>query len=501
MMDDELWIEDYNEIKKYKWKLRELYEEAWPDDYVYFSHNTADENVDSIKREWIRSYASRWITDRHWEDATNLNRWTLEESDWYWWNQFYFRIKKSEAEKVWANRRAGIVMIPYDIPPEDIVALSRPISRNVWGALWVYNKWDLFKYWEDWISEFWYDAVRKRMVDEYWFEKERGQFEREVLRNQSYMLQADKYMNELDVSADASMKVQLFTDWRTMKEIADYYNIPVEVLEWTDLINWVKAWWAFWDNTIYLLENVKQWTFSHELFHAVFATAVPNKTRKDIIKRWVKLFNVQPEIRWWINLTAEDVMEEILADEFAHRVRTWEFTNEFANLIGRGRTDTKARKYRKEELVNIFKDFAKWLWLTKKYWNEVTSMFNDIVNCKYLPNDWKKINWAKSLVDYNDKLNNAAIDYFWKMLWFSSDVVDEEYVKRVQTTLSDMLWMDINTFNSFPDKAELYMKIDKRLTLERLTTWRFDKEIVDIKEIRDWIRAMSDEDLAEAINK
>ena len=316
----------------------------------------------------------------------------------------------------------------------------------------------------------------------------------------SFMLQSDKYMDELD-TADASMKVKLFTDWRTMKEIADYYNIPVEILEWVDLINWVKAWWAFWDNTIYLLENVKQWTFSHELFHAVFATAVPEKTRKDIIKKWVKLFNIQPEIRWWINLTAEDVMEEMLADEFAHWVRTWQFTNEFANLIARGRTDTKARKYRKENLVNIFKNFTKRLWLTKKYWNEITSMFNDIVNCRYLPNDWKKINWAKSLVDYNDKLNNAAIDYFWKMLWFSSDVVDEEYVKRVQTTLSDMLWMDINTFNSFPDKAELYMKIDKRLTLERLTTWRFDKEIVDIKEIRDWIRAMSNEDLAEAINK
>lgn len=60
----------------------------------------------------------------------------------------------------------------------------------------------------------------------------------------SFMLQSDKYMDELD-TADASMKVKLFTDWRTMKEIADYYNIPVEILEWVDLINWVKAWWAF----------------------------------------------------------------------------------------------------------------------------------------------------------------------------------------------------------------------------------------------------------------
>lgn len=169
--------EDYAEIKKYKWNLRKLYDEAWPDDYVYFSHNTPDENVDAIMSEWIRSYSSRWL-DMHWEDAPNLNWWTLEETQWYWWNQIYFRIKKSDVDNLRANRSAWIVMIPKDIPPEDIVAVSRRTTNDTISKwLWLSNKWDLFKRWEGRVDEFGYDEVKNKMYGEYWLKDERAEFE------------------------------------------------------------------------------------------------------------------------------------------------------------------------------------------------------------------------------------------------------------------------------------------------------------------------------------
>ena len=324
--------------------------------------------------------------------------------------------------------------------------------------------------------------------------------------NYSWQLETEAYMRNLDTTADAAKKLELFnksarSDWiRTMEDLANKYGLPIKFLKELDMPKWVKALWAYQNGIIYLADMVNKNTLPHEIFHGAFSMRNP-EGKKKFIEEWVKLFWITGEVRQWIKLSAEDVFEEMLAEEFGHWARTWEFTTEFAERLWRTESVGWAKKYWADKVKDMFKDFMEWLGLMRDYSNEVNNLFRDIINCKYLADDWKPINWAKSLVDYNDKLNNAAIDYFWKMLWFSSDVVDEEYVKRVQTTLSDMLWMDINTFNSFPDKAELYMKIDKRLTLERLTTWRFDKEIVDIKEIRDWIRAMSNEDLAEAINK
>lgn len=126
--------------------------------------------------EWIRSYSSRWL-DMHWEDAPNLNRWTLDESTWYWGNQIYFRIKKSDVDRFRANKGAWIVMIPKDIPPEDIVAVSRNLTdKTISRWLWLYNKWDLFKRWEERVDEYGYDEVKKKMNDEYWLKDERAEF-------------------------------------------------------------------------------------------------------------------------------------------------------------------------------------------------------------------------------------------------------------------------------------------------------------------------------------
>ena len=115
----------------------------------------------------------------HWEDAPNLNRGTLDETTGYGWNQIYFKIKKSDVDKFWANKSAWIVMIPHDIPPEDIVAVSRNLTNeNLMNSLWKYNKWDLFKQREERVEKYGYDTVKNKMADEYWYKEEREEFDK-----------------------------------------------------------------------------------------------------------------------------------------------------------------------------------------------------------------------------------------------------------------------------------------------------------------------------------
>lgn len=732
------WIENYNEIKKYKWNLRKLYEEAWPDDYVYFSHNTADENVDSIISEWIRSYSSRGV-DKHWHDSPWLNRWTLDESTGYGWNQIYFRMKKSEAEKFRANKAAWIVMISHDILPEDIVAVSKNLTNNsVMSAMWVYNKWDLFKQWEEWIDEFGYNAVRKKMVDEYWFIDEWNLFEAETLsdwviqkqakyleslwkqyeqavkewnigeakrilreyaslkwyvdpenykwmgawvapsaeydkadfkniekikewffndaydvnlysiwngvhtipddmlahwaekrfwrspdwvteksfrkireimddivshwewydpeivvyravpkevkwwmleswwervtptkeyaeqhwmsrfweweyniieekvkaselwrdsndinewwfddwndylvkwvknsrknleityddkwnlisleerfdehtRDPRYMRRLDDYTSQSDINAEDAVKVQMFTKDRTWQQIADAYGFPIKIVEW-NMIEWVAAYWAWWNGMIYFTDMIKESTAPHELFHAIFNTYVGKEQYDRVLEDASKLFQV-----------SKYDAEEILADSFAEWFNTWKFTYwDKIKAIGWKKKLSKQQKTFLQKVKDYFTDLAETLWLVDRHRDEVEQMFNDMVNMQYLPDAWKNVDAQRAMMKYNDELNNVAVKYFWEMLWLSSKEVDSQYVERVQKLLSEKLWIDLKSFDQLQDKSALWQRIDKQFALDRLTAWKYDKEIVDINAIKNEISNLTDEELEESIKR
>jgi len=172
--------EDYKEIKKYKDNLKELYDKAWDDDYVYFVHNTKSENLPSIKEEWLKSYDSRWIKQK-WEDSTSAIRWTLsKDHNWFWWNQIYFRIPKSEAKKLMVNDSE--IMVYRDIKPDDIVAINPVASEKVWAMLWKNNKAEVIDYFQRWVDYLWWDGAKKKFVDEYWLVDEWEMFEKSVWR-------------------------------------------------------------------------------------------------------------------------------------------------------------------------------------------------------------------------------------------------------------------------------------------------------------------------------
>lgn len=309
-----------------------------------------------------------------------------------------------------------------------------------------------------------------------------------------------QYSDQADMPATDALKVQMFTKDRTVADIANWYWFPVEYIHNTDLIQWIKAYWAYWNGVIYFTDIVKESTPPHELFHWIFNMYVKGQD-SDMYER---VLRESSELFW----VSEYKAEEILADSFADWFRTWEFTyweklkKEAEELLSKEwkikkKGLNKEQKSLVAQVLEYFKEIARQLWILDNHRAEVKQMFEDMVNMKYLPDDWKPINPETALAKYNKELNDAAVNYFWKMLGLDS--TDPLYVRNVETKLSEMLWIDIQTFDSFTDKASLYRRIDKQLALERLTTGNFDRDIVNIGNVRNEINALSEDDLEKQI--
>lgn len=328
----------------------------------------------------------------------------------------------------------------------------------------------------------------------------------DVMRNSgyewgpSYMRRLWQYADQPDMPITDALKVQMFTKDRTAADIANWYWFPIEYIHNTDLIQWVKAYWAYWNGVIYFTDIVKESTPPHELFHGIFNMYVKGQD-PDMYERVLK---DSAELFW----VSEYKAEEILADSFAEWFRTWEFTyweklkKEAEEMLAK-EWKIKKKGLNKEQksliaqVLEYFKEIARQLWILDNHRAEVKQMFEDMVNMKYLPDAWKPVSAEDALVKYNKELNDTAVNYFWKMLWL--DESDELYVRNVETKLAEMLWIDIQTFDSFTDKASLYRRIDKQLVLERLTTGNFDRDIVNIGNVRKEINALSEDDLEKQI--
>lgn len=309
-----------------------------------------------------------------------------------------------------------------------------------------------------------------------------------------------QYSDQADMSITDALKVQMFTKDRTWEQIATDYGFSIEYVHWTDMIQWVKAYWAYWNGVIYFTDIVKESTPPHELFHGIFNMYVKWQD-PDMYER---VLADSMELFWVSRRDAE----ELMANSFADYFRTWEFTyweklkKEAEGILAKEwkikkKWLNKEQKSLVAQVLEYFKEIARQLWILDNHRAEVKQMFEDMVNMKYLPDDWKPVNPETALAKYNKELNDAAVNYFWKMLGLDS--TDPLYVRNVETKLSEMLWIDLQTFDSFTNKASLYRRIDKQLALERLTTGNFDRDIVNIGNVRKEINALSDEDLEKQI--
>jgi len=307
----------------------------------------------------------------------------------------------------------------------------------------------------------------------------------------SFMRRLDDYVSQQDVAATDAMKAQMFTKDRTVQEIADAYWVSVEFVKWTNMIAWVEAYWAYWDGIIYFTDMVKESTAPHELFHAIFDMHVGKEQHDKLLKQWSKLFNV-----------SEDEMEEIMADSFAHWFNTWEFIywDELIKAAKKKRPN-KAEKSFINKVLEVFKDLKKWLWLMDDHRAEVKQMFDDMVNMKYLPDAWKAVEATEAMIKYNDDLEKAAIKYYWQLLWDYQEDLSPEYIERIRTKLSEKTWIDFKSFDQIQDKALLWQKVDEAFVVDKLVSGRYDKEIVDVDNLINWIEKLTDKELEDVIFK
>lgn len=283
----------YSEIEKYQWNLKEIYEKAWDDDYVYFVHNTASENLASIEKDWIRSYKSRGV-NKQWEDSPSANRWTLDDNRFHWHggNWVYFRIKKSEAKKLMVNDSE--IMVYHDIPASDIVAINEAIGTKEFGDRYGnWNKWEVIKWLKESIDEFWLDKVKEVLLGK-WFDSERK-----------------KYFEELWIDVSESVE-SFFSGWER-KEIKDYtYE------ELLDAATWMKE--SKKQEVINeMLKRAREWKFTLGELKEIEANAIwyrywkaVEKELKDLIKKKEKA--ELEHLFWEDKKTAEETNADSLVE-------------------------------------------------------------------------------------------------------------------------------------------------------------------------------------------
>ena len=356
------------------------------------------------------------------------------------------------------------------------LALKDWFWSNAWASKFLED------IWYDWIHYFWETDWEAWVIFKKW--------DTNITDHTSWQKRIKSYTSQSDVNAEDAVKVQMFTKDRTWQQIADAYGFPIKIVEW-NMIEWVAAYWAWWNGMIYFTDMIKESTAPHELFHAIFNTYVGKEQYDRVLEDASKLFQV-----------SKYDAEEILADSFAEWFNTWKFTYwDKIKAIGWKKRLSKQQKTFLQKVKDYFTDLAETLWLVDRHRNEVEQMFNDMVNMQYLPDVWKNVDAQRAMMKYNDELNNVAVKYFWEMLWLSTKEVDSQYVERVQKLLSEKLWIDLKSFDQLQDKAALWQRIDKQFALDRLTAWKYDKEIVDINAIKNEISNLTDEELEESIKR
>lgn len=315
------------------------------------------------------------------------------------------------------------------------------------------------------------DDLYKYYVDELWLEDPLN-----------FMEHFSQYSKQADVSPTNAMKVKMFGKDRTWEEIADEYKIPVEIIHDTDMIEWVKAYWAYWRWVIYFTDMIKESTAPHELFHAVFNMYVDNKTYYNILEQSKKLF-------WYSDREAE----EELADAFAQYYLTWKF--DYADI---SKLSKKEQKTFFEKVKQFFEEIKKWLDWVDAHRADVEQLFKDIWDMKYLPDDGKTINKIDASNKYNKEIEDAAYKYFWDMLWVQ-ETNDKLYREKVENLLEEKTWIAIKDIRNIKNQSKIWNMVDDEFMIDTLTAWRFDKEIVNVPRVINEIKALDHEQLAKVI--
>ena len=278
-----------------------------------------------------------------------------------------------------------------------------------------------------------------------------------------------------EVAAEITIRTEIFKKWRTVKDIADSYWVPIEVVKKIVTDEWLAAYWMYWNWVINIAEIAAESTWAHELFHAIF-DVVDKKTRFNILEESKKLFGY-----------TDDEANEALADAFSQWFRTWKF--DYATTKWLKEAEKNAFFEKVKQFFNSIKEWITWVDAHKR---EVEQLFNDMVDLKWIPDEWKSVSSAKAIAEYNKELEESANKYFAAMLW-KNEWANPNYRDTLHWILENLTWIPIKSLRDLNsvDKNKLWQAVNTEFTNAQRTTWIFRNEITDITDTINKIEDMN----------
>lgn len=287
-----------------------------------------------------------------------------------------------------------------------------------------------------------------------------------------------------EVAAEITIRTEIFKKWRTVKDIADSYWVPIEVVKKIVTDEWLAAYWMYWNWVINITEIAAKSTWAHELFHAIF-DVVDKKTRFNIIEESKKLFGY-----------TDDEANEALANAFSQWFRTWKF--DYATTEWLKEAEKNAFFEKVKQFFNSIKEWITWVDAHKR---EVEQLFNDMVDLKWIPDEWKSVSSAKAIAEYNKELEESANKYFAAMLW-KNEWANPNYRDTLHWILEDLTWIPIKSLRDLNsvDKNKLWQAVNTEFTNAQRTTWIFRNEITDITDTINKIEDMNLNDMVSELD-
>ena len=455
-------LEKVSNIKKYRWHLEEIFDNAWDDDYVIYRHNTKDKNVDSIIKDGLKTVGSQWWVDHPLEYQWELIRATKAENDvlsrdnwWFWGNEIYFRIKKSDAKKFRANDDE--IMVPRNIKPEDIVAVNRIIDNGNNYEYWTKSFW--FDYLDSAKKRYWDDPEVREKVNQImpWYKK--------VWEEETGL----RFKKKVDQTQTPEFK-----KWFEGSKVVDKSWKPLEVYHgsrhawFTEFkpVNSFEDWLYFFSNKRHIASYFWWWDtlWSDKWLQGKFDEAKAKWI--DEVKKFAKrYFNTPQEIEVSMNhITPKEAKEFWVEPWYFYHMDDWQVSSPIRINWKRTFDKPLSQKEIDDAILREVQHSVDFYWAEDKKKSQVYASYLDIKNPLEIEAKWNKFSHVLNPIDWQYH-HVADIAYMAKENWY-----DWVIIKDVsESPERDLRWDDYIVWDS------------RQIKSATDNIWTFDKNNPDIR--------------------
>lgn len=312
----------------------------------------------------------------------------------------------------------------------------------------------------------------------------------------------------------ASEKIlALFSKANETAKITNIRDMALKTTTWVDIKEWARVWFFDFRKWLYAKDELNR-------ARADFMDALANKNKMNIAS-WIDNFTENGGsvdsltkalewLRWWY-LVVNDAKwkDNDILREAMDKVNQWldEDSSRYIHVIFPNRAMSANFSMENGTLIfktvddQLYRDVS-WTLSIQTLWQaqptkEIQELAKESATWRDMA--WNNVDSISALSDYGDKLDEVAMKYFGSMLWVSWKTVDSTYVNRTKELLSAKVWVDIKAFDQIKDRAKLWTKIDKQFALAKLTTGKYDTEVVRISGVVNGIKSLSNDDLIKKI--